>query len=286
LNIVREESGDQQKKREERSRFLKSTWVIDKKKPYIPSLDDIAFEGRNKEYGAYFLRRQYPRYLFVSAAIATFVFLILVSIPILTDIFEKPLLYDEMMPMMEFYSLNPPSDDDLSALAKAVQAPPEVEKVPEVVDTIKPEKEKIKEEIKPETEVQKDKTDSLPGSGVGEDKEGTGPGEDTGIYTTIDVYPRFPGGDQARFYFLRTNIRYPDAAVKEHIEGVVMVLFVIEPNGSLSNIEISKGIGGGCDEEAIRVVKIMPLWEPGKRSGRAVRVLVRMPIVFKVPGKP
>jgi periplasmic protein TonB len=260
--------------------------VIDKKRPYIPSLDDIAFENRNKEYGAYFLRRKYPRYLFISGAIATFIFLVLVSIPILTDLFEKPLIYDDMMPMMEFYSLNPPSDDGLSALAKAIQAPPEVEQVPEVVDTVKPEKEKIKEEIKPDKEAEEAKTDSMSGSGGGEDKDGTGAGEDTGIYTTIDVYPRFPGGDQARFYFLRTNVRYPEAAVKTGIEGVVMVVFVIEPNGTLSNIEVSKGIGGGCDQEAIRVVKTMPLWEPGRRSGKAVRVLVRMPIVFKIPGKP
>jgi len=260
--------------------------VIDKKRQYIPSLDDIAFEGRNKEYGAYFLRRRYPRYLFISGAIGTFIILILVCIPILTDLLEEPPLYVDMMPVMEFYSLNPPSDDDLSALAKALQTPPEVEQVPKVVDTVEPEKEKIKEEIKPETEVEDQKTDSLAGSGSGDDKEGAGAGEDTGIYTTIDVYPRFPGGDQARFYFLRSNIRYPDAAVKSRIEGVVMVVFVIEKNGSLSKIEVSKGIGGGCDEEAIRVVKAMPLWEPGRRSGKAVRVLVRMPIVFKIPGKP
>lgn len=202
------------------------------------------------------------------------------------DYFEKPLLYDEMMPVMEFYSLNPPSDDDLSALAKAIQTPPEVEKAPEVVDTIKPEEEKKVEEVKPETEVKEERTDSLPGSGGGKDKQGIGIGDDTGIYTTIDVYPRFPGGDQARFYFLRSHIRYPDVAVKAGIQGVVMVVFVIEPNGAVSNVEIAKGIGGGCDEEAIRVVKTMPQWEPGKRSGRAVRVLVRMPIVFKIPGKP
>jgi protein TonB len=257
-----------------------------KEKQYFPSLDDIAFEGRNKEYGAYFLRRKYPRYLFISGAIATFVSLIIVCIPILTDLFEQPLLYDDTMPVMEFYSLNPPSDDDLSALAKALQTPPEVEQVPEVVDTVKPKKEKIIKVIEPEKEVEEVKTDSLPGSGGGDDKVGTGTGEDTGIYTTIDEFPRFPGGDQARFYFLRTNIRYPDAAVKARIEGVVMVVFVIEPNGTLSKIEVSKGIGGGCDEEAIRVVKAMPLWEPGRRSGRAVRVLVRMPIVFKIPGKP
>jgi protein TonB len=257
-----------------------------KEKQYFPSLDDIAFEGRNKEYGAYYLRRRYPRYLFISGSIAVLIFLILVSVPILTGLLEKTPLYDEAMPVIEFYSLNPPSDDDLSALASALHPPPEVEEIPEIVDTVKPEKEKIKEEIKPEEKVEEDKTDSLAGSGGGQAKEGTGAGEDTGIYTTLDVYPRFPGGDQARFYFLRSNIRYPDAAVKSGIGGVVMVVFVIEPDGSLSNIEVSKGIGGGCDEEAVRVVKTMPRWEPGRRSGKAVRVLVRMPIVFKIPGKP
>jgi periplasmic protein TonB len=258
---------------------------MNKEKQYIPSLDDIAFEGRNKEYGAYFLRRKYSRYLFISGTIATFIFLVLVSVPILMEIFEKPVLYEEMMPLIEFYSLNPPSDDDLGAMARALQTPPDVDRVPEVIDSLKPEKEQIKEEIKPETEVKEEITDSLPGSGGGDDKEGTGTGEDTGIYTTIDVYPRFPGGDQARFYFLRSNIHYPEAAVKAGIEGVLMVVFVIEPDGRVSNIEVSKGIGGGCDEEAIRVVRAMPMWEPGKRSGRAVRVLVRMPIVFKIPGK-
>jgi periplasmic protein TonB len=256
------------------------------KKQYFPSLDDIAFEGRNKEYGAYYLRRRYPRYLSISGAIAIFVFLVLLSVPIVTDLFEKVPRYDEMMPVIEFYSLNPPSEDDLSALIKAFQPAPEVEEIPKVVDTVKPEKEKIKEEVKSEEEVKKENADSLAGSGGGQAKEGTGAGEDTGIYTTLDVYPRFPGGDRARFYFLRSNIHYPDAAVKAGIGGVVMVVFVIEPDGSLSNIEVSKGIGSGCDEEAVRVVKIMPRWEPGRRSGRAVRVLVRMPIVFKIPGKP
>jgi hypothetical protein len=88
---------------------------MNKEKQYAPSLDDIAFEGRNKEYGAYYLRSHYSRYLFVSGAIATFLFLFMVLVvPVLTDIFEKPPLFDDMLPVMEFYSLNPPSDDDLN----------------------------------------------------------------------------------------------------------------------------------------------------------------------------
>jgi periplasmic protein TonB len=258
-----------------------------KEKPYYLSLDDLAFQERNRDYGAYFLRKKYPLRLFISALISIFLFILLVSVPILMNYFEQPVPYEDLMPVIEFYNLNPPSDDELNALAKSlVKPPPQEEQIPVVVDTIKKE-EKKENELKPnpEQETEPQKTDSLSGSGNGTDKNGAGPGDDTGIYTTIDVYPRFPGGDAARFNFLRALIRYPDAAIKAGIQGVVVVVFVIEQNGSVSNVEVSKGIGGGCDGEAIRVVKMMPLWEPGKRSGRAVRVLVKMPIVFRLPGK-
>ena len=254
-------------------------------KVHYPSLDDLAFQGRNKEYGAYLLRRKYPKHLFISGLVSTFIFMVLVITPIVLDYFEKPLSYNDMMPMMEFYSLNPPSDDELNALAKSMSTPPPpVESAPVIVDSV-PKVEKKVEEIKPEPDQEVQKPDSVPGSDGGNDKQGTGPGDDTGIYTTIDVYPRFPGGDPVRFAFLRSQIHYPEAAIKAGIQGVVSVLFVIEKNGSVSNVEVTKGIGGGCDEEAIRVVKIMPSWEPGKRSGRPVRVMVKMPIVFRIPGK-
>ena len=84
--------------------------------------------------------------------------------------------------------------------------------------------------------------------------------------------------------FLRNNVHYPDGAYKSGLQGVVMVVFVIETDGSISNIQITKGMGSGCDEEAMRVTKMMPRWEPGRRSGKPVRVMVRMPIVFKIPG--
>ena len=114
---------------------------------------------------------------------------------------------------------------------------------------------------------------------------GIGIGDDTGLATSIDVYPRYPGGDESRLYYLRKQVRYPEQALKALIQGVVMVVFVVEIDGSVSHIDVAKRIGGGCDEEAIRVTREMPRWEPGKRSGRAVRVMVRMPIVFRIPGK-
>ena len=112
-----------------------------------------------------------------------------------------------------------------------------------------------------------------------------GKGDAGGIVTMIDIYPKYPGGDDARLWFLRKNVKYPETAMKSNTQGVIVVVFVIEVDGSISNIEVTKAIGGGCDEEAVRVVKLMPRWEAARRNGKAVRVVVRMPIVFKIPGK-
>ena len=256
-----------------------------KTKKQFPSLDDLAFFGRNKEYGAYYLRKKYSKHLLISLLISVFIFLSLITTPIVMDYFSNPISYDDMMPVIEFYSLNPPSEDDLNALAKSISAPPPPEeKAPVVVDSVPKEETKV-EEVKPDPKPEPQKSDSVKGSGGNSEKQGAGLGDDTGIYTTIDVYPRFPGGDPVRFAFLRSQVHYPEIAIKAGIQGVVVVVFVVEKNGSVTNVEVTKGIGGGCDEEAMRVVKMMPLWDPGKRSGKAVRVLVKMPIVFKIPGK-
>jgi protein TonB len=108
---------------------------------------------------------------------------------------------------------------------------------------------------------------------------------DTTLATTIDVYPRYPGGEDARLYYLRRHVAYPKEAVDKGIQGVVMVIFVVEADGSVTNVKLLKGIGGVCDDEAIRVTREMPKWSPGKRSGRPVRVMVKMPIVFGIPKK-
>ena len=183
------------------------------------------------------------------------------------------------------YSFIPSPEDDLNSLAKAaIRPPPAVEEVPKVVDTVK---DVVKEKPVKQEEKQDEQTDTKVDSSAASNgsPEGKGSSEGTGLVTTLDVFPRFPGGDQARLYFLRSNIKYPPGAIKSGVQGDVMVLFIVEADGSLSNVSINKGIGGGCDEEAIRVTKLMPGWDPGKRNGKSVRVLVRMPIVFKLPGK-
>ena len=78
------------------------------------------------------------------------------------------------------------------------------------------------------------------------------------------------------------NIKYPEAAKKQGIQGTVYVSFVVEKDGTVSNVKLLKGIGGGCDEESIRIVKGMPKWKPGIQNGKTVRVLFNMPIYFKL----
>ncbi len=104
--------------------------------------------------------------------------------------------------------------------------------------------------------------------------------EEDQIFTVVEELPEFPGGTSAMMDFLQTNLRYPEAAKDAGIQGTVFVSFVVESDGSISNIKVLRGIGGGCDEEAVRVVGMMPKWEPGRQRGEAVRVQFNMPVRF------
>jgi len=254
-----------------------------------PGLDDLAFEGRNKDYGAFDLRTRYLKFLAISTVCGVLIVAFLVLIPFFIYYFQPvPVIDMEQMYDVEYYSMMPPPEEDLNKLAIALSKPlQEVPQAPVVTDSIKPDEEKPIIEpppvIKPEDFRERSDTS---GSSVSGSPDGLFGGNEPVLASSIDVYPRFPGGDESRLFFLRKNIRYPEQAIKNQVQGVVLLIFVIETDGSVSNIEVNKRIGGGCDEESIRVTRLMPRWEPGKRNGKAVRVLVRMPIVFRIPGKP
>jgi len=96
----------------------------------------------------------------------------------------------------------------------------------------------------------------------------------------VEEWPSFKGGEEARLAFLRDNLRYPNNAREIGIQGTVFVSFIVERDGSITNVEIMRGIGGGCDEETLRVAKLMPRWNPGKQRNRPVRTYFRMPVRF------
>ena len=104
------------------------------------------------------------------------------------------------------------------------------------------------------------------------------------IFTVVESMPGYPGGDAARMQFLQENIKYPQMARESGIQGTVYVTFVVETDGRVTDVRVLRGIGGGCDEEAIRVIQAMPKWVPGKQRGKPVRVQFNMPIKFTLQG--
>lgn len=106
----------------------------------------------------------------------------------------------------------------------------------------------------------------------------------SGIWTKVEVQPEYPGGYEAMFRFIRKNMTYPRAAVKQKIQGVVYVVFVVEPDGSISGVRTLKGISKECDLEAERVVSMMPKWKPGQVNDQNVSVRFVLPIKFR--GRP
>ena len=102
------------------------------------------------------------------------------------------------------------------------------------------------------------------------------------IYDIVDQMPKFPGGETAMMEFIGKNVKYPQKAKDEGIQGRVFIQFIVEKDGSIGEVKLLRGIGGGCDEEGIRVVKSMPKWTPGQQAGKAVRVYYTLPIFFKL----
>ena len=104
------------------------------------------------------------------------------------------------------------------------------------------------------------------------------PSED---YETMEQKPEFPGGEEALMKFLSENICYPEEALKAGIQGRVVVSFIIEPDGSISNVQVVQGVNDSLNAEAVRVVSSMPKWTPGMMDGKAVRVKYNLPITFR-----
>ena len=102
------------------------------------------------------------------------------------------------------------------------------------------------------------------------------------VYDEVEQMPEYTGGMPALIEYLQTNIKYPEDAVKQKVEGRVMVQFVVETDGSISDVHVAKQVFPSLDAEAVRVVQAMPKWVPGREKGKEVRVKYNLPIVFRM----
>ena len=156
--------------------------------------------------------------------------------------------------------------------------PPETPEVTTLLEVVSDDQE-IKNELVVNAEVNEDtKNIEIAPVQIEEEEDET----ETQIFTVVENEPEFPGGMEALYKYLAQNIKYPQLARDNGITGKVYVTFVVERDGSIANPKILRDIGGGCGAEAIRVVKAMPKWTPGKQRGKAVRVQFNLPVNFNL----
>lgn len=247
---------------------------------------DMVFEGRNKSYGAYVLRKENPKVTMIALLIGGTVFAALLALPMI-DWSSEDEVAEETVTMVDMAKLAPPPPEEVKPLVPPPPPPPPAPKVDEV-KFVKPkvvEKEKVVEEIatiedlKDKNVGAKDVKGREDGVAVIDKPSGDGDKaativEDNTVYNAVEVRPDFPGGIQKFYDFVGKNYRAPE----EDVKGKVFVQFVVEKDGSLTDIKVMRDLGYGTGAEAIRVLKKSPKWKPGIQNGRPVRVLYSLPI--------
>ncbi|MEC5147173.1 TonB family protein [Chitinophaga sp. 212800010-3] len=262
---------------------------------------DILFDGRNKEYGAYDLRRQYDKRVrnAIMGTVSLFVvFFLAYMITQWVKASEGENVKKPVIQEIKMEDVKLPDDPKTPPPPPPPPAPPPPVK-PSVQFTppvIKKDNEVPPDEEPPKHEDIKDKaisTKTQEGDpngvdpGLLEDSKGTGvvgpppapPKEE--IFTFVEQPPTFPGGEEALAKYLSKNIHYPRVAQENGISGTVFVQFVVDSEGNIKDVKtVGAAKGGGLEEEAVRVVRTMPKWKPGKQNGRQVSVQFNLPIRF------
>ena len=264
---------------------------------------ELVFDGRNKEYGAYVLRKETGM-----RNIKSMLLVFAVIIAIMAGVAAKVAIENAFPKKVAIET-----DVELTKLAEKKEvkvekkAPVKVEEqkvVEKVKSSVKftPPVIKKDDEVKPEEELKSqedlNKTNTAIGSFDVKGNDETGgevlkakeviaqpeppKEEETKVFDVVEVMPTFPGGQGALFEWLSKNIKYPVVAEENGVQGRVIVTFVVERNGSITDVQVAKSVDPSLDKEAVRVVKAMPHWIPGKQNGSAVRVKFTVPVTFRL----
>ena len=264
---------------------------------------ELVFDGRNKEYGAYVLRKETGM-----RNIKSMLLVFAVIIAIMAGVAAKVAIENAFPKKVAIET-----DVELTKLAEKKEvkvekkAPVKVEEqkvVEKVKSSVKftPPVIKKDDEVKPEEELKSqedlNKTNTAIGSFDVKGNDETGgevlkakeviaqpeppKEEETKVFDVVEVMPSFPGGQGALFEWLSKNIKYPVVAEENGVQGRVIVTFVVERNGSITDVQVAKSVDPSLDKEAVRVVKAMPHWIPGKQNGSAVRVKFTVPVTFRL----
>ena len=264
----------------------------------IPDFDDIVFENRNKEYGAYQLRKKYARAVITGFIISSILAILAVVLPfVLYFNSEKELLSRNLV----YYS--PMQMDDLDVPIDVFVPPPPpppppprsviaVQEIvryapPVIVDSILPSEENFAtiDEVLFQNIIEDSVFDGI-GTGMGDDiiygyGFGDGDGDSGNALFFVEVMPSFRGGDINTFReWVQRRVIYPQAAMQARIQGTVFFTFIVEQDGSVSNVTIVRGVAPVIDDEVVKAIESSPNWSPGLQRGQPVRMRYIMALNF------
>jgi protein TonB len=256
---------------------------------------DLVFENKNKNYGAYVLREESSDRHLKALIIVTIVGFALVFIPkIISSVIPAaaPVEQKEEVQMVEINQEI--QEEDKIKQAEYVPPPPLLRETVQFTPPVIKRDEDVKNEVITQQELTDNKADISVKTVEGV-KEG---GVDIAdlqdhkvvvqeekkpeIFSHVEVPPSFPGGERELMKWLQENISYPVIAAEQGIQGRVILRFVVGPDGSVGSVEVQRSLDPSCDKEAVRVVKKMPKWIPGKQNGNAVFVYYTLPVLFKL----
>jgi protein TonB len=254
-----------------------------KEKINAPAFDDIVFEVRNKEYGAYKLRKKYNR----TVLIALLVGIIILATAVITPYLNAKALVNrskraERQVVVKMENLDQPNQQ----VAPPPPPPPPPTDVvqqqryvpPQVVDSIKPEDVK---QLMTADQAQTEVTNKEVVEVVQQVKEEVQEAEaEQTPFVVVEEMPMFPGGDPALLAYIAANTQYPEIAKENNIQGKVIVRFCVTSKGGVNQVSVLKGVDPELDKEAIRVVTTLPTFKPGKQGGKPVPVWYMVPIAF------
>ena len=254
-----------------------------KEKINAPAFDDIVFEARNKEYGAYKLRKRYNRNVSIALLIGILILATAIITPYLNaKASENRTKRAERQVVVKMENLDQPNQQ----VAPPPPPPPPPTDVvqqqryvpPQVVDSIKPEDVK---QLMTADQAQTEVTNKEVVEVVQQVKEEVQEAEaEQTPFVVVEEMPMFPGGDPALLAYIAANTQYPEIAKENNIQGKVIVRFCVTSKGGVNQVSVLKGVDPELDKEDIRVVTTLPLFKPGKQGGKPVPVWYMVPIAF------
>ncbi len=256
--------------------------------------NELVFMDRNKDYGAYAMRREHHRTMLLAFAVAIGLLGAAVAVPRLFTgaVVAPPIVpivpiddhvlkvVDVIFPKKADPTPTPPTPKPASGGSKGIGPVVAVDSIPQLaVDSLPSDPEPAPGPGKGGDPA----PDPAPGGGGGGD---TGGGSDVGVKNgwELEAMPEYPGGDPALYKYLRNEVHYPDIDIDARREGRVTVGFIIRSDGSVTDVRILQGVSPTMDAEALRVVRKMIKWKPGRFNKREVDVHYNLPIVFKLKG--